>query len=302
LEGYKDELMERMDITASLFSDVDLQASFREDGYVRIPLLNPQEVSGLKAIYDQLEGEPRTGFHASMFQPDRAYREKADAAIRTAIGRRLENILPGYAPLYANFMVKEPGPESEMKVHQDWTYVEEPGFTSLAIWFPLMDLDHHNGCLYMMRGNHRIPTPVRGPGTLCPYSELHETIRSAYSVKVPLKAGEAILWDHRVVHWSPPNLSEKPRIAATAILIPKGAQVIHYYRGDDYPRGEVEKFAVGRAFFMNYRIGIRPEGVPVLERTTYDEFLLEEKDIAFLKRTETGKKPGIFDKIRAIFS
>ena len=48
-----------------------------------------------------------------------------------------------------------------------------------------------------------------------------------------LKAGEAIVWDHRLAHASPPNLTDTPRIAVTAIITPKDKQTLHCVVSDE---------------------------------------------------------------------
>jgi hypothetical protein len=45
----------------------------------------------------------------------------------------VEEITDGrFRVLYGNFMVKEPDESSAMKIHQDWTYVDETLYNSFA--------------------------------------------------------------------------------------------------------------------------------------------------------------------------
>ena len=273
-------------IMNKIFKDPQLQAQFEQDGVVTFQLLSEEEVNALKEFYLGLTHAADEGFHASMFNPSDEYKQAVDQKIKEVVGNKMEDILIDYRPLYANFMVKEPGENSKMKIHQDWTYVDENQYTSVAIWLPLMDLDHHNGCLYFLKGNHKFENRFRGPGIPCPYDNLHEAIETSYSTKTPLKAGEVACWHHSVIHWSPPNISEETRIAPTMILVPKEAPVYHYFADYSGPSNKVERFEVDTDFYMNYQIGKRPEGAKLSGTFNYSFPTLEEKDLADLA---TGK-------------
>ena len=247
-----------------IFRDANLQAEFEDNGYVRFPFLDAEEVAILKHFYNQNPSAFEKGFHPTMFHPSVDYRKMMDEKIRMAVAPKLPGLLNGYYPLYGNFMLKEPGEESAMKLHQDWTYVDETKTQSLAIWFPLQDLDDTNGVLQMVPGSHRINNIIRGPGIFEPYHEVHDYLIENCLESIYLKAGEAIVWDHRVLHCSPANLSHQKRISVTAILIPEGEEVFHCYQADDAGHTQIEKFKVDNAFFMNYEIGKKPLGVPSL--------------------------------------
>lgn len=252
-----------------IFSDPHLQDAFEKDGYVRIPFLNEGEIADLKEFYNRYPSSFEKGFHPTMFNPDTEYRKRADQKIRSVTEPKLD-FLKGYYALYGNFMVKEPGEESRMKLHQDWTYVDETKAESLAIWFPLQDLDDTNGVLQVVPGSHRINNIIRGPGVFEPYHEVEEYLLENCLENVYLKAGEAILWDHRVLHCSPANLSSKRRISVTAILIPEGEEVHHYYQAPEHDHRQIEKFKVDNAFFMQYEIGERPRNAESLGFIAYE--------------------------------
>jgi len=242
-----------------IFVDPSLQTHFDEKGYVTVDFLNPEEVEALSNFYQHTTSSEMKGFHASMFHQSQVYKTTVDQHIRKIVGAKIGQYLHNYYPLYANFMVKEPGKDSEMKIHQDWAYVDESKYSSLAIWFPLINLSPENGALFFIEGNHHIENPIRGMGIACPYEHLEKRLHESFLKEIPLKAGQAIIWHHRLVHWSPPNLSNQRRIAATSILVPQNVDIYHFYRDFNWPQNKAEKFLVDNAFFMNYNIGIRPE-------------------------------------------
>ncbi|MCF8463358.1 MAG: phytanoyl-CoA dioxygenase family protein [Flavobacteriales bacterium] len=245
-----------------VFTDKQLQRHFDDFGFVRINLLNLEETEELLNSYEALPRPRESGFHCTMFSPDADLKTSVDSIIKNALVEKLKPHFKQHTALYGNFMVKEPGEESDWFVHQDWTYVDEAQHVSVAVWVPLVDLTEKNGVLCVVPGSQKIPNTVRGPGVHDPWTDLHQVIKEEYHEKVFLKAGEAIVWHHRLVHFSPPNMSDEPRIAATLICTPTNVPVYHYWK-DPLQQGTLaRKYQVDCRFFMNYDIVNEPANVP----------------------------------------
>ena len=250
-----------------LFRDPSLNRTFQEKGFVQTGLLNTVEVSNLRKAYDSLPRPKNDGFHCTMFSPDIDLRKSVDRIIKECLVEKLNSVFLNQKPLYGNFMVKEPGIESDWFVHQDWTYVDENEHSSVAVWVPLTDLTLDNGVICMVPGSHQIKNPVRGPGVRDPWEDVHDNIKKNYHEKVFLKAGEAVIWHHRLVHFSPPNLSNTDRVAATLIYTPANVPVIHFWKDSSQPGTIVNKYAVDSDFFMQYDIVHEPAKVPFLGKS-----------------------------------
>ena len=286
-----------------VFYDPVLENEFAVHGYVTLPLLDKKEVQELHDAYDQLEKPASEGFHCSMFSPDVHYRKHVDALIKEAVSNKLDSVLVNYRQLCANFMVKEPEGESDWFVHQDWTFVDETKSTSLAVWTPLTDVGAENGALYVVPGSHKIENMIRGPGVPDPYKNLHQVIREKYSKMVPLKAGQAILWHHRLVHFSPSNLSSKVRVAPTIIMVPSNAPVFHYLCQDKNEiQPKAEKFEVDTDFFMHYSIREQPQKVES-SGMAYCSFQEVTENQLYQVLTEKPNHDGGFiNKIQRLFT
>ena len=143
-----------------------------------------------------------------------------------------------------------------MPLHQDWTYIEETqNHRSYAVWIPLQDLHAENGSLEVLEGSHRSGNQWRGPGTTCPFQEHEALIREQGMLSAQyLKAGEAIVWDHRLAHASPPNLTNTPRIAVTAIITPKDKQTLHCVVSDE-AKSHGHIILTDTSFYTQYTIG-----------------------------------------------
>src|SRR5690606_38611925 len=138
-----------------------------------------------------------------------------------------------------------------------WSYIDESRNDSYAIWLPLQDLNENNGALHMIPGSHKFKNGVRGPGVFCPFYEEHQWLQDHYGKALYLKAGEAVVWQHQVLHYSPPNLSNTSRIAATAIIVPRDEKIIHYFKPEEDDK--VEVYEIEDDFFFHYNIGSRPQ-------------------------------------------
>lgn len=238
------------------YSEQDRQ--LYEDGRCYFPLLNPTQITSLTDFFYESNPGIGSGFVPTMFDPNTAHRNNVSNFIIDVLSKPLNRMLSSdYEVLFGNYMVKYPGDASRMKIHQDWSYVQEPENSSFAIWVPLVDLSIENGALHMVPGSHRIENYERGPGLYCPFHEYSHEIEAQLQEVKYLKAGEAVCWNHRMVHSSPANNSNHLRIAVTVILVPRNTQVIHYFKGDESE--EVECFRVEDDFFDRYEIGRRPK-------------------------------------------
>ncbi len=273
----------------NLLKDQKLNELLKIQGYVVIDFLDKENIEDLKKLYhDNLPNQLPKGFHASMYHEDISYRKLIDKGIRIIIQNSLDSCLSvDYMALYANFMVKELGNESSMKLHQDWAYVNEVESTSFAIWTPLMDINETNGAFHVLPYSHNIQNYVRGPGLNCPIHQMEQIIKQKYLKPIYLKAGQAIIWNHRLAHSSPANKSHQSRIAATAILVPKQQKIVHYYQPSS--KAKIEEYEVDNDFYMNYAIGSRPK----ITKTRTFKYRFKNLNEKRLETNGSKKKYGV---------
>lgn len=227
----------------------------QRNGYEIIPLLTPAECLDLLEIFDSLRERTDLGpgFHVSMYSSDRGYRAEADEVVRAALAPKMASRLSGFDALVGNFVVKQPGSTAGVvPVHQDWTFVDERRFASLSVWCPLADVTPHNGTLHVLAGSHKLANFLRGPGVPVPFHGLEPAIRER-GTALSLPAGHAVIYHHRLIHWSPANTSSTPRVAVNLLLTPKDVGLCHVRgdrAGDD---GLLDMYEVKRSYFLNYR-------------------------------------------------
>jgi ectoine hydroxylase-related dioxygenase (phytanoyl-CoA dioxygenase family) len=144
-----------------------------------------------------------------------------------------------------------------MPVHQDWTMVDETRFRSLSLWVPLCDVSVENGALAVLPGSHAVLTGMRpNPGGPPSLPNPVDGVGPLSITSVPMRAGSCLVFDHAVLHGSPPNTLDDPRIALVLAAAPRAAQLQHLWRRPD---DVVERYEVADGeFFRHCTPGIAP--------------------------------------------
>jgi hypothetical protein len=241
-----------------IFRNEEYQKEFSEKGFVQIPLLPHSAVKELLQFFEQQLTNITEPFHTSHFSADRKYKQTTHDIICQTVFSAIEPLLNDFMPVFGNFMVKQADPNIFMPLHADWTYVDENKHRSIAIWIPLIDTNEENGCLGVIEGSQKIMNKIRGP-RIQQSSYTHDKEWAKTRGKLlPTNAGSAIVYDHALLHFSPPNRSGKIRPALNLSLVPKDAEIIHYC----IPEGsnEIELYKVENPqFYIHYNNFQRPE-------------------------------------------
>jgi hypothetical protein len=209
----------------SLFRNAELARELDEQGACRAPLLLTDELAALRALYDgahpggQLADVVRD-VHMTIMSPDKDYKAAIRDGLMAILGPACERLFREHRLLAPFFIVKPSGAGSSIALHQDPPPVDETSHWAVKLWIPLEDVTREHGALWYLPRSHRFPNPVRGLGVLWP------DLRSVAEKAVPwmrvceMKAGEAIVFYHRLFHGSPPNLSQRQRVAVSVGIMP----------------------------------------------------------------------------------
>lgn len=239
---------------ADLFIEKVYRNTFAYQGYVVLPLLEKKDVDALLLFYDQIKESAgvEKPFYTSIWSEDKVHRQSVNATVSAILFPALQKKLMAIQPVFANFMVKESGENSALIPHQDWSFVEEPQHDSATVWCPLMDVNKSNGNLQIIPGSHLLNNYVRARFADAPFREIEKTELKNLLVDIPMKAGEAIILNSRMIHASPNNTSNKPRIVASVVLAPQQAPLFHweYEQGDANPL--TKKYSIKDDFFYAY--------------------------------------------------
>tara|TARA_B110000908_G_C10225173_1_gene437546 strand:+ start:1034 stop:1933 length:900 start_codon:yes stop_codon:yes gene_type:complete len=288
-----------------VFQDDKLQEEFEENGYVIVPYYNAEEVAYLSKLYRDLHPKDEEGFFPSTFSKDKNYRICADEEIRNIGNRSMQKYLCDYKTVCGSFIVKSPGENSLMDVHQDMTLVDETKYTGINIWCPLLDLTKDNGLLFALPKSHRLYPTFRGSSVPNIYEAVYDEIKEL-STPLYLKAGEAVIFDQSIIHWSLPNLSDEIRPVTNTYFTHKEATFrICYYDKEKEPN-KVEVFAQDDTFMTNFEqfgenIFDRPKIGKSLGFFDYDfpKLTIAELEIHYGK-LKTEEKT-FFEKVKSFF-
>lgn len=122
----------------------------------------------------------------------------------------------------------------------------------MNIWCPLIDLHGNNGVLEILPQSHRLFFTYRGSSLPDIYDDVKQEIR-AYLKPMPLKAGEAIIFDQSIIHYSPPNLSDQERVVINTFVAHRDAEIRICYHDKEMATNKVQVFAQDDNFLEEYQ-------------------------------------------------
>lgn len=273
----------------SVFRDKELETKFKTDGFVIIPFLGEEQINQLRELYRNVQPTSYPGFSSTIYSKDRNKKADVSAKIRSLVDENVNQLLHEFRSLGASFLCKTPGIDSEMPIHQDWSIVDESNYFSATIWVPLQDVDEKNGALSVIPGSHQFAKGMRGPSLPPLIDNVYHLLKEKLQL-VPLKAGEAIVFNHALMHASPPNLSEKERWALTIGFIPKKASLQFAHRVND----TVHNFAIQDDFFLTYNsIGEAPEGASLINQVEFTNQLLTREQLFLAEHAYQMNKTSV---------
>ncbi len=225
-------------------------------GYCVVPLRNREALVGLAAEYRAKFGQEQPGEDGELvveyMHPERDRARRLSSLIDPVVYSALDGVVTNFQILLSTAVVKYPGADSAMFLHEDRSFVDEAVDRSLTLWVPLADTgpSQHNGGLEVVPWSHLLGVLGSGSATPEPFRAYEAWLRERLvAVEVPL--GQALLYDSRLLHASGPNLSETPRIALVVSLISASAEALHL-RGVD--RRSIAVHPVDRSFYWDHLV------------------------------------------------
>ncbi len=243
-----------------IFHDEALQDHFIKTGYARMPMLDISEVAGMLAGVHTLRPADRfapTGiahsYHCSFLDANAQYKRQAFDLIQRFFAPHISRVLNGYKILNSNFYVKPPG-TGEFVIHQNWPAIADLNDTTVTVWCPLVDVVESNGALQVVEGSHKLLPHVEGPN--CPgyFRDFRAELIRRYLKPIPMTAGEALIFDDGLIHWSANNDSKIARFAIQILCVPADAQPVYFFFDPKKPE-RFELIAVDSEFFITAGIG-----------------------------------------------
>lgn len=286
----------------ALFKDPDIQVFFEENGYAVIDLLSEQEVAHLLSYYHQLDNNHigDYGFHVSMDNRSHDFVNGVISKLEEVILPRAQEHFDRCKMFTGSFVVKEPRVNSFVPPHQDWSFTDDKQFNSVTVWTALMDTDIQNGAMAVLPGSHKWfhgPRASPSPGYITPF-QAHGMDLFPYMKLIPMKAGQALIFENKTLHASPPNNSSMARIGAGIGMTQEEAPLLHYYVIPGSQPQTLQCYKVDREFFFHYnntrlyqlqQEGKFPEGYEKAGTVINDPKILNQEELVQLAKAAGNK-------------
>lgn len=290
-----------------ILKDEQLQAQLDKDGYVLFDFLNQAEVAELQRLFDELHKDrtdiPYDTLYTCLHNADLEYRrvmnEKLTAICEPAM---YKHFLEAKNTVFT-FQIKGMGPDSEFYVHQDWSFTDENlGYFTYTFWLPLVESHADNGTVAFFPGSHKFLRDIRG-ANIHPVFNHVRTRLIPHLKNVTVGAGQLLLFDSAVIHYSSPNLSDDIRVSVMTNVMRKEAELFLYFRNKEN-NDLVDEYSVPDDFFMHYGNAkeeyMSPPSFAKYKQTfELKEDFYDEKRLDQLVKKMKGE--GFINKLKAIY-
>lgn len=198
-----------------------------EQGYVVFPFLDKPLVAALTEFYYKAQKNEPERFFASTHSPDFEFRKHCSTFIKNTVAPVFAQHFTHCRLLGGAFVAKPGQGKGILQPHRDWNLVDETMHRSYNLWIPLVDVNETNGAVFVLPASHHQNAGYRGPGFAAQFSKV-ENLLWQHMKPLNMKAGDALFYDHALIHGSPPNHSNMLRLGIVAGVLPQNAQMQLY--------------------------------------------------------------------------
>lgn len=283
-----------MSSAPQVLRDPDHDRHLAEHGFVIIELLDPDEVAALSTSYAALAPDDDEGLTIDFVRADRRMLRVVAGLMAPVWERHLDTVFVDHRPVVATFVVKHPGPGSEMVLHNEPTFVDPAVAVTHNVWIPLVDVqaDPPNGALELVPGSHRLSYGLGGFNTPLLFRPYEQFLRD-HTITLEVPAGSAVIYDSHLLHVSGPNLTSQVRPAIAAALAPRSAPLVHVVACG---RRRRRLYGVDEDFFLDVHPAMVGEvvgaGLPVV-REVQDDGRITPVDVAAALGVDTVPIPQV---------
>ena len=298
--------------------DSTLERIFQSEGYVEIPFISPQEVAELKAKFFELL--PQSGgnilssdigmndkeitYDFTFIDKNIQYKQMVYDVITDYFSPHVAKWLADFRPIIANYIRKQ-SEGGEVPLHENWAFVDEKKYSSVSIWCPLVDSFEENGTLQVTPRSHKRFGEIRGPMIPWELEGIKDEIIKDHLIPLSVKAGNAVILDDSLVHYSAANRTNDLRLAIQLILVPSEVPSIHYHMNSSKNPNLVEVLEVDTDFYMQFNPWKQPDGVKRIRTIPFEPFqttIQEFKERLRQPRFDEEKSVPFFQKVKSLFT
>lgn len=231
-----------------------IEKEITEQGYTTHQLLSKEQIDELKKLCTNY-------FNPKIKDAKYNYDSNADAdcntkklisdEIQRIVKPSIDRVFSNYEFIPSIFFIKHPSPDSAVPMHNDPTLlIDEAEKTHIKIWCPLHDVDDTNGAMSFIKGSHRFVPPVSAVTIPSHFAGVYDELPQ-YATDVPLKTGEAVIFDNRTLHQSTPNISENIRLTAIISIVAPNRQFISLFKDTQNSNSPIEVYFQEKDWFYH---------------------------------------------------
>ena len=256
----------------------------------------------MRKEYDvQFEEQKEITYEFTFIDSNVQYKQEVFDRITAVFMPLINKYLVNYQPIIANYIHKS-SHKGEVPLHQNWAFVDESKYTSVSIWCPLVDSNEENGTLQVVPGSHKRFAPVRGPLIPWELEHLKDDIINDFMVPMNIRAGQAVILDDSIIHYSAPNKTDGLRLAIQLIMIPPNTSSIHYHMVNENGKSEIKMYEVDRDFYMAFHPWQKPKEQKLVKTLPYKRIGIDRKKFEkMLRGNPIDKQRGLLHKVAELF-
>lgn len=277
----------------NILVDESQNLQLERDGYAILPFLTKEEVRQLSDFFYANHTQLPDGMYATSHSPDFSLRKQMNDEIQRVCSRAISQHFKNAKALGATFMAKSKGQNGSIHPHQDWNIVDENKFNSYNVWLPLVDTTIENGTLMLLPNSHTHLKNIRGLNIPSSYENVNQEVWK-FMVPINLKAGEALVYDHRMMHASGLNNTETPRLVIVYGLIPEKAEMRYFYGRN----GNIEEYECSPEYYFNENILAEPQSLKQISSVKNLNPVMGLDEL----RNKYKPKPSFFGRLFSRFS
>lgn len=246
-----------------MFLDERMQRDLQEQGYTITRLLNREEAAAVleeikalspsDAFAPDGKGQYPATYHCTFLDPDRTYKRAVDTLNRRVFEERTCALLDDYRMLTSNLYVKAPG-AGQFEVHQNWPVTDDIRDTTVTLWCPFTDVGPHNGTISVVPGSHKLVPDIFTVAASKYFSDFYVELLERWLEPISLEAGECLVFDDSLLHWSDSNESDDYRWSAQLVFYPAEKTPLVYFYDAEHSPPRYEMYEVTPTFFIEHQM------------------------------------------------
>lgn len=253
------------------------------EGIVVLDTMSPEDLKKFEKIVDELKPKylPYSDrFFIDIFLDDEIHKKSLGLKLSKLMMPYLNRNLDFFKNTGFTIIQKGLGENSYMVPHQDDTTTDETQYESYNIWVSLSDNNSYNGGLHCIPESHKIFKNIRTPSLPWTYGNCADTLISLMKC-IKVRKGTILIFNSRLIHYSPINQSKENRYSIIANVFPGNAVFYKYHYNSDFK--ELYKYEMGLTEIFEYTNYVNDKLKPlkgnIVEKNSYEPLIFDSNDL-----------------------